>query len=145
MRIIFDIQNILADWVDRSNKFWGILLHFGTYLLKFCHCVSQVRDFELLCHFFCKTLRFSYIQDFLFGIELWFFAVENLWSSHHVSVVRGLSYVLELHARQNMSKSSGGKPRGQIISKANFNVFISTKNRTEIFFYFCTSSRKWVK
>ena len=47
-----------------------------------------VRDFALLSHFFCKRLRFSYIlQDFLFGIGIWIWAVEKLRSSHHASVV----------------------------------------------------------
>ena len=46
-----------------------------------------IRDFALF--FFCKQLIFSYIlQDFLFGIGIWFWAVENLGSSHHMSVVR---------------------------------------------------------
>jgi hypothetical protein len=53
--------------------------------------VSLVRDFALLGLFFCKKLRFSYIlEDFLFwvGIGIRFWAVENLGSSHHASVVR---------------------------------------------------------
>ena len=55
----------------------------------FCHCVFLVRDFALLVsHFFCKKLRFSQIlQDFLLGIGIWFWAVENLGSIHHVFVV----------------------------------------------------------
>ena len=58
--------------------------------LKFCHCVSPVRDFAFN-HFFSKKLMFSYIlQDFLFGIGIWIWAVENLGSSHHASVVRNL-------------------------------------------------------
>jgi hypothetical protein len=41
--------------------------------------------------FFCKKLRFSYIlQDFLFGIGIWFWVVDDLGSSHQVSVVRAL-------------------------------------------------------
>ena len=48
-----------------------------------------VFDFALLSQFFCKKLKSSYIlQDFLFGIGIWFWAVENLESSHHVSAVR---------------------------------------------------------
>ena len=48
-----------------------------------------VRDLALPSHFFCKELRFSYIlQDFSFGIRIWFWAVENLGSNHHVSIVR---------------------------------------------------------
>ena len=35
--------------------------------------------------------------------------------------------------------------KGQIISKANFEVFIGTKNRTKIFLYFCPRSLKWIK
>ena len=35
--------------------------------------------------------------------------------------------------------------KGQLISKANFEVFIWTKNWTKIFFYFCPSSLKWIK
>ena len=61
------------------------------YLRKFCHCVSLVRDFALLSHFSCKKLRFSYIlQDFLFGIGIWIWAVEILRSSHYASIVRAL-------------------------------------------------------
>ena len=37
------------------------------------------------------------------------------------------------------------KAKGQLISEANFKVFIWTKNRTKIFLYFCPSSLKWVK
>ena len=47
--------------------------------------------------FFCKKLRFSYtLQDFLFGIEIWFWDVENLGSSHHVSIVHGslVAYII---------------------------------------------------
>ena len=36
-------------------------------------------------------------------------------------------------------------PKGQLILKANFEVFIWTKNRTKIFLYFCPSSLKWIK
>ena len=36
-------------------------------------------------------------------------------------------------------------PKGQIISKANFEVFIWTKNRSKIFLYFCPRSLKWIK
>ena len=36
-------------------------------------------------------------------------------------------------------------PKGQLISKANFDVFIWTKNQTKILLYFCPSSLKWVK
>ena len=83
------IPNILADWTNRPNKFWGILGYFWWYyLLKFCHCVSLVCDFALLIHFFCKKLRLSYIlHNFIFGIGICFWAVENLESNHHVSVV----------------------------------------------------------
>ena len=73
------IQKNLVDLAGLPNKLWGILRYFGytstTYLFKFCHCVSPVRDFELLSHF-------------LFEIVLWFWAVENLGSSHHASIVR---------------------------------------------------------
>ena len=38
-----------------------------------------------------KTQSITYIlQDFLFRIGIWIWAVENLGSSHHASVVRGL-------------------------------------------------------
>ena len=30
------------------------------------------------------------LQDFLFGIGIWLWAVENLESNHHVSVVHGI-------------------------------------------------------
>ena len=54
-----------------------------------------VFDFALLSQFFCKKLKSSYIlQDFLFGIEIWFWAVENLESSHHVSAVRGTTLIV---------------------------------------------------
>jgi hypothetical protein len=47
--------------------------------------------------FFCKKLRFSYIlQVFLFGIGIRFWAVENLGSSHHASVVRARNLTREL-------------------------------------------------
>ena len=35
--------------------------------------------------------------------------------------------------------------KGQLISKANFEVFIWTKNWMKIFLYFCPSSLKWAK
>ena len=39
-------------------------------------------------------IRFSYIlQDFLFGIGIWIWALDNLGSSHHVSVVRGTRHM----------------------------------------------------
>ena len=34
---------------------------------------------------------------------------------------------------------------GQIVSKANFEDFIWTKNGTKIFLYFCSRSLKWIK
>ena len=38
--------------------------------------------------FYCKKLRFSYVlQNFLFEITIWSWAVENLGSSHHASIV----------------------------------------------------------
>ena len=62
----------------------------ATYLTK-SNCVSLVCDFALLSQFFCKKLsssNSSYIlQYFLFGIGIWFWAVENLGSSYHVSTV----------------------------------------------------------
>ena len=60
------------------------------YLLKFCHCVSLLRDFASLSHFVCK--------------KLWFCAVENLGSSHRVSVVRGKSVHSALY--ENRIKST---------------------------------------
>ena len=67
-----NIPNIFDDLEVWPIKFWGILEYFRQYyLLKFCHCVSPVRDFALLRHFFCKKLMFSCIlQKFLFGIEI---------------------------------------------------------------------------
>ena len=35
--------------------------------------------------------------------------------------------------------------KGQIVSKANFEDFIWTKNGTKIFLYFCSRSLKWIK
>ena len=44
----------------------------------------------------CKKLRFSYIlQKFLFEIWIWFWAVENLGSSHHASVIGGRDHALK--------------------------------------------------
>ena len=60
------------------------------YLVKLWYLVHQ---FELLSHFFCKKLRFSYIlEDFLFGFGIQFWAIENLRSSHYASEVRGMHY-----------------------------------------------------
>ena len=60
--------------------FW---VELSAQILSLCIC-----NFELLSHFFCKKLGFSYIlQDFLFGIGIWIWAVENLRSIHHVSAV----------------------------------------------------------
>ena len=98
---ITDYGDTMRAFFQLSKRFWpigkigriscevfqGI---FGSYyLLKFCHCVSLVRDFALLSYFFCKKLRFlDILQDFLFGIRIWSWAVENLGSSHHEFVVR---------------------------------------------------------
>ena len=84
--------NIPNIW---PNKLWGILRYFWSYsLLKSCHCVSLVRDFALLSYFFCKKLRSSWtLQDFLFGVWLWIWAVEILGSNHHASVVRAHDHV----------------------------------------------------
>ena len=77
-----NIVNILADLADRQNKLWDI---FAQILSR----VSLVHDIALFNHFFCKKLWYSYIpQDFLFGIGIGIWAVENLRSSHHASVVR---------------------------------------------------------
>ena len=82
IRVFFsNIPNILADSADQPNKFLGILVHFWYYLLTFCHCASVVCDFSFVAHFFCKKQRFSYIlQNFLLGIGIQFWAVENLES-----------------------------------------------------------------
>ena len=44
----------------------------------------------ILDYFFKKT---RYISQHLFGIRIWIWAVENLGSSHHASIVRDLMYV----------------------------------------------------
>ena len=44
-----------------------------------------------------------------------------------------------------VSRVSAECLKGQIISKANFEVFIWTKSWTKIFFYFCLRSLKWIK
>ena len=73
-------------------------------LLKFCQCVSLVRDLALLMPFFRQKANifkglFSYIlQDFLLGIGIWFWAVENL-GSHHMSVFR--DPVVSVSSKQN--------------------------------------------
>ena len=52
--------------------------------------VSLVHGFALPRIFLCKMLRFSYIlQDFLFVIGIWFWAVGHFGSNYHASVVRG--------------------------------------------------------
>ena len=52
-----------------------------------------MHNFALLRHILWKKLTFSYIlRYFLFGIWIWFCAVENLGSSHHAFVVRALNY-----------------------------------------------------
>ena len=63
------------------------------YLLRFCHCVSLVRDFALFSIFSAERGDFHVLQDFLFVIGTWIWAVENLRSSHHASVVRGYRHV----------------------------------------------------
>ena len=67
-----------------GNNFYG---SNGSNICPICHCVPQVCDFALRNNstiFFWRKLRFSYISLDLFGI--WFWAVENLGSSHHASV-----------------------------------------------------------
>ena len=49
----------------------------------------------------------------------------------------------KLIVQEQQLRSRGVK--GQVISKANFEVFIYTKNRTKIFFYFCPRCLKWIK
>ena len=76
-----NIPNFLPDWAGK-NKLWGIFL-------------EALSSPWLLSHFFWKKRRCSYVlQDFLFGIGIWFWAVKNLESSHHVSVVRALLYLV---------------------------------------------------
>ena len=48
--------------------------------------------FALIVHLFYKKLSFSYIlKEYIFGIGIWVLVVQNLGSSQHVSVVRGLA------------------------------------------------------
>ena len=68
----------------------------------------------------------------------WFLAIGGQLSCLDHVVVRP-SWTLK-------KEGGGAKPdKGQIISKANFEVFIWTKNRTKIFLYFCPRSLKWTK
>ena len=89
MRVFFQMSQIfwpIGNIVRISCEVF--LGYFREYdLLKFCHCVSLIRDFALLSHFFSKKI-FSYILlVFLFGIGTWIWAVDNLRSKNHGSVV----------------------------------------------------------
>ena len=103
--------------ISEKNKF--VFLFFGRdtvqqfcfestdlYLLKFFLCASLICDFSLLSHF-SKKLRFSYIfQNFLFGFWIWFWALGNLGSSHHVSVVPGLWWPQAINLSNKRIESS---------------------------------------
>ena len=45
----------------------------------------------------------------------------------------------------NCCLGTSNRPKGQMISIANFEVFIWTNNWTKISLYFCSRSLKWVK
>ena len=51
--------------------------------------------------------------------------------------------VLEIKGKQK--KTGIFEHKGQLISKADFTVFIWTKKPTKIFLFFCPSTLKWVK
>ena len=58
------------------------------YLVILCYCVSIVRKFRSLSHIFCKNLNFlDILPEFLFGFGIRFWAVDNLGSGHHASIV----------------------------------------------------------
>ena len=81
-------QNILGDWADLPNMLWGIL---GSNI-----CPNFV-TVHIPSPWFCITQPFflqkaKILQDFLFGIGIWIWVVENLRISHHASIVRGLTY-----------------------------------------------------
>ena len=73
------------EYFGRS-KFWGILGYFY-------HCVSLVRDFALLSHFFsaqyAKLSFHTFYRIFFLGLGYMIWVVENLGSNYQVSVVRG--------------------------------------------------------
>ena len=84
-----NIPNTYLSRLGRSQRYFRVFWVVLCTCSNFVTCVILVSDFALLCHVFCKKLRFSYIwQDFLFGIGIWIWAVENLRSSHHVSVAQ---------------------------------------------------------
>ena len=78
-----NIPNILGNWADWFNQFKGILGYFWYYyLLKSCHCLSLV----LISHFFLQKIIFTYtLQDCLYGIGIWFWAVDDLGYKANVS------------------------------------------------------------
>ena len=80
------IPNILGFWADRLNQLRGILgyticSNFVTVYPYFWFCITKP-------FFLQENITFTYtLQDCLFGIGIWFWAVDDLGYSHHVSVV----------------------------------------------------------
>ena len=70
------------------KEFWVVL---SVQILSLCIPSPMILHYSAI--FFCQKLIFSYIlPDFLFGIRIWIWFVENLRISHHASIVRGLTY-----------------------------------------------------
>ena len=53
-------------------------------------CQNLLKSWFTLSHFALGDPVEYILQDFLFGIGIWLWAVENLGSNHHVSVVHGI-------------------------------------------------------
>ena len=69
---------------------------------------------------------------------------KRVWIGSKISFLHHLLQSVRVVAQVTLS-AKVPLAKGQIILKANFEVFIRTKNRTKIFLYFCPRTLKWIK
>ena len=80
-------------------------------------------------------------RELIFQCSTWFFSF-----SYHYQFGLAIAGQAQLHPTASQIETQFSRcSKGQIISKANFEAFIWTKNRTKIFLYFCPRSLKLLK
>ena len=147
IRIIFDIENwemrVISFLTNSSNKFlswkpnnpfWYLYIVENTVGVAWLKSIffkvsgtGNVRESSSLGSFN------NYVDQFWPPTP--FPSRRQLWTFYIISTLFSL----------DQAWTFCWPPKGQLISKGNFLVFIWTKNRTKIFLYFCPSFLKWVK
>ena len=152
------LTGIFVVSIKSFNPLEGFRINGHIYILIFCNCKQyEIRSMPHL------NVVFNHISINLHLQGLWFYPwieIQNSMSSFDQNCssfcflyfycvatckdLRNSGYKC-LQGFFLVSTSNYANAKGQIISKANFEVFIWTKNRTKIFPYFCPRSLKWVK